>query len=335
MATSLSLKRLKSRANTKSNGPHVFAVIGDEPYFLQHFIPHYRSLGFESFCLYLDRPTQETLRQANSIPEAEIFTSDFPYGKVFGKHSNGALLRWHHILKDTFTEQYFRNQWVLTVDADEFAVLPARFKDIRALCAELDDHNIMHVSAPMVDFYPESLRYRNFDQEKNPFEACCWFDAGPYYRWEQQSVTPLPLYSGVRERITRHLALSFREDWQRIIGPDYAYKPPKMWKVPLVKHGNGVERIMIHEANITPTSEINIALCHFKYYPGIDEKISQAIERSEYYRGALEYRIIDLAIRKMSDFGLVSETRSRIWEGSASLEKAKLLVDSLQKPQAC
>ncbi len=82
---------------------------------------------------------------------------------------------------------------------------------------------------------------------------------------------------------------------------------------------------MIHEASRTPPEEAAVALAHFKFYPGIDAKLQQALERQEYCRGALEYRILKLAFQRMGHTPLSSAT-SRRWRGATSLEQAGLLT---------
>lgn len=307
----------------------LFAVIGDEPYFLPHFLRHYRQLGIDTFTLYLDRPNPQTLQFLENQSDVELLTSDLPFGTNFGKHRNGALIRLHHLLRDQFTEKHFAGRRTLTVDADEFAVLPSNFESIHEFCKTLDEHNLVHSSAPMIDFYPKKLNERDFDPRLTPFEKCSYFDKGPYYFWEPPALSPKPVYSGIRERITRHLALNHPDEWQQVIGPDYAYKPPKIWKVPLLKHGCGVERILTHEASQTPSAHINLALAHFKYHPGVDKKVSQAIGRAEYYRGALEYKIMNLAFQRMGDLDLTQDPHCRTWQGPASLERAELLINKL------
>lgn len=319
----LPLRWLRRSPEPAKGAVGLFAVLGDEPYFIPHFLPHYRSLGIEHFTLYLDRPTEATLDALSDQRDVALLTSDVPYGRSLGRHANGAQYRFHHLLRDRFTDRLFAGRWGLTVDADEFLVLPSGFDSLADFCAALDSRGLVHCSAPMVDFYPERLKDRGFDHALAPFEGCPWFDAGPYYRWQPPALTPSLSHSGVRERITRQLARSCPEEWQAVVGPGYAYAPPKCWKVPLIRHGHGVRRVMIHESSVTPPADVAVALAHFKFYPGIDAKVEQALERQEYYRGALEYRILDLAFRRLADVALRCDS-SRRWQGPQSLQQAGL-----------
>ena len=321
----LALRWLRRLPQPGAGSTALFAVVGDEPYFLPHFLNHYRSLGIEAFTLYLDRPKESTLDLLLAQPDVALMTSPTPFGHAMGRHPNGAQYRFHHLLRDQLTERLFAGRWALTVDADEFLVLPSGYDTVSQFCSALEQRGVVHCSAPMVDFYPERLAQRNFDPSLSPFEACPWFDEGPYYQWEAPNLVPNIITSGVRERITRHLAAGWPGEWQAVVGPNYAYAPPKCWKVPLIRHGHGVRRVMIHEATITPPADVCAALAHFKFYPGIDTKMEQALERQEYYRGALEYRILEFAFRQIAEVSLQGST-SKLWQGARSLEQAKLLL---------
>ncbi len=113
------------------------------------------------------------------------------------------------------------------MDADEFLVLPSGYSSLAHFCAALERLNLVHCSAPMVDFYPEKLALRNFNSALSPFEGCPWFDQGPYYRWQPPALEPRLIYSGVRERITDRLAAEWPEEWMSVVGANYAYAPPK------------------------------------------------------------------------------------------------------------
>lgn len=315
------LRRLPEPA---PRGIQLFAVVGDESYFLPHFLSHYRALGVDRFTLYLDRPTAETLDLLQAQPDVSLLTSDLPFGKPLWRHASGIQYRFHHLLRDRLTDQLFAGRWALTVDADEFVILPERYSTLVEFCAALERCGLVHCSAPMVDFHPECLAGRWFDPTLSPFEGCPWFDPGPYYQWQPPALVPRLLHSGVRERITRQLAEVWPEEWQAIVGRNYPYAPPKCWKVPLIRHGHGVSRVCIHEATQTPPADAGVVLAHFKFYPGIDAKLEQALERREYYRGALEYRILSLAFRRLADVDLLCE-RSQRWQGPRSLEAAGLL----------
>lgn len=321
---SLALRWLRRLPQPGAGSVALFAVVGDEPYFLPHFLNHYRALGIEQFTLYLDRPSETTLALLHAQPDVALLSSDIPFGRPLGRHANGAQYRFHHLLRDQLTDQLFAGRWALTVDADEFLVLPSGYPTLAAFCTALDRRGLVHCSAPMVDFYPERLIQRGFDPTLSPFDGCPWFDQGPYYRWQAPALEPQPLHSGVRERISRQLAQNWPEEWQAVVGANYTYKSAKCWKVPLIHHGHGVSRVVIHEATRTPPAEVGVALSHFKYYPGIDAKVQQALARQEYYRGALEYRILELSFRRLANASLLCD-RSQHWQGPVSLEAAGLL----------
>ena len=74
----------------------VFSVVGNEPYFVPHFLKHYRKLGASRFISYLDRPSENLYQYVINQPDVTAFTSKMSFGTVMGKYSYGALFRWHH-----------------------------------------------------------------------------------------------------------------------------------------------------------------------------------------------------------------------------------------------
>ena len=309
-------------------GCKVFSVVGNEPYFVPHFLKHYRKLGVSKFIFYLDKPSKGLCQYIRQQPDITAFTSKIPFGTVFGKHKSGALWRWHHLLHDELTELLLAKQWALSVDIDEFAVIPSQFFSLWEYCQFLDELNIVHVGAPMIELYPDTLaKLDNMAPSISPFDACKYFDCGPYYKWSDQQLSPEPIYSGIRQRLFEKIRRLYPDQFVEIVSPGYHYQSPKMWKVPLLKHGYGVKRSLKHEATSPPILSQGLALMHFRFFPGIKEKVADAIKQSQYYRNSMEYKLLDLALQKVADDHLSSHERARIFQGAASLVDAQLLTD--------
>ena len=305
----------------------VFSVVGDDPYFVPHFLEHYRSLGVLRFVFYLDRPTKKLCQYVFNQPDVMAFTSKVPFGTPFGRYVDGAVFRWHHLLNDFLTEKLFAKKWALSVDIDEFAVLPSQFSTINQLCDYLDALSVVHVGAPMVEFYSESLGLlAPMDSRVDPFAACQFFDRGPYYEWSLDQQSPKPIYAGIRQRLFEKVQSQYPENFKNIVSADYCYQPPKMWKVPLLKHGLGVRRIMKHEASSPPSLQQGLALAHFKFFPGFMHKVADAIRQSQYYHNSLEYKLMNLAFEKCADDCLSNDLRTCVYQGPESLVEAHLLM---------
>jgi hypothetical protein len=306
----------------------VFSVVGDEPYFVPYFLDHYRNLGVTQFVFYLDRQSDELRRYIVDQPDVTAFTSSIAYATVFGKYSNGAFFRFHHLLNDVLTEKIFAKRWALSVDIDEFAILSSRFSTLDEYCSYLDGLSVVHVGAPMVETYPKMLSELDVcGSQVDPFSACKFFDIGPYYSWSDR-LSPDCLHAGIRQRLFEKVQRLFPQEFEKIIAPGNLYRPPKMWKVPLLKHGYGVRRIMKHEATSSPSIPQGLALMHFKFFPGYQSKVADAIVSSQYYRNSLEYRLLNLAHDKLSDCSLIDDSYTQLYQGSESLVAAKLLSES-------
>ena len=307
----------------------VFSVVGNEPYFVPHFLKHYRKLGASRFIFYLDRPSEDLYQYVINQPDVTAFTSKMSFGTVMGKYSNGALFRWHHLLNDMLTERLFSKKWALSVDVDEFAVLPSRFSTLDHYCHYLDGLDVVHVGAPMIEFYSETLaQLDHLDSSVDPFSACQYFDCGPYYEWSPDQQSPKPIYAGIRQRLFEKVQSQYPEHFEQIVSAGYRYQPPKMWKVPLLKHGQGVKRIMKHEATRPPSIPQGLALVHFKFFPGFIHKVVDAIQQSQYYRNSMEYKLIHLALQKFPDYCLTGDRRTCVYEGPDTLVEARLLINN-------
>jgi len=312
------------KVQASGDGCVVFSIVQNESYFMPHFFQHYRALGIDRFLIYDDSSSDGTLEFLLAQKDCTVIGSQRAFGDVCGVQSNGVPKRYVHLLKELVPTKFFPGEWVLTVDADEFVVLPPGLDSLSQLTSLLEQREQYHALAPMVDFYPETLNARNFARDISPFNACPYFDEGPLYFWESGKIAPERLWRGVRGRILNSLN---RLD-PRVTEQIYGYRNPKWWtkcwKIPLIKNGHGVFRVGDHEINIPPCTSLAVALAHFKFYPGLDDKIAVAISRGQYYKGSEEYRFLDAAIKQLGGQTLLSnETRKFL--GADSLVAAKLL----------
>jgi hypothetical protein len=315
----LNLTMVKS-ANLRPHGPVVFSVMRDEDYFLPFFFDHYRKLGVDGFLIYDDRSGAPTLDFLNAQPDCAIVRSEHAFGDSFTPEGEVYDRRLPHVLKESVPEGLLRDRWVLTVDADEFLVLPSEFRDLPQLIETLERLGRPYLTAPMVDFYGETLAARNYPRDLNPFDANPYFDCGPYYFWNGDP-TPTPLNGGVRHKLLRRLFQAHPKLMSQIHG---LWDPMIVWKSPLLKHGVGVVRSGDHRLNIAPSPGVEGVLAHFKFYPDLDAKIAMALKERQYVSGSLQYRILKTAIDLMGEESLVTWETCR-YEGPASLEAAQLM----------
>ncbi|HUZ13908.1 MAG TPA: glycosyltransferase family 2 protein [Caulobacteraceae bacterium] len=321
-AGEIELQLLKQAARWP-RGPVVFCVQRDEHYFLPHFFAHYRRLGVDGFLVYDDSSDAQALAFLMRQPDCAVLRSQRQFGEIVGREPSGEPLRLGTAVKMRMPEELLAGRWVLTVDADEFLVLPSGVADLPQLIERLERAGQPYLTAPMVDFYGETLGHRRYGRDLDPFAGNPFFDAGPYYRWNDTIAPDRTLGGGVRLRLLAMLAKA-RPDLVAGIYGDHPIAPAKSWKAPLLKHGCGVVRHNDHELSVAPRPHFTAALAHFKFYPDLDDKIEQALARRQYYNGSMEYAFLKAATETLGRESLIA-AQTRRYDGAASLEAAGLL----------
>ena len=305
---------------TKSN-LSVFMMMRNEDYFLPHIFDHYRNMDVDHFVVYDDRSgsiTRDFLAQQN---DCTVIYSDKKYHDSFGVKPDGSPRRLSSFLKEQVPRHMLSGRWVLTVDADEFLVLPPGVKSLPRFTKILDSAGRSYSSAPMVDFYGLTLNSHSYDPAINPFVANPYFDVGPYFEWAGE-VRPRTRQAGIRARLMTMLYSDHKERLEAIYGGTPKLATP--WKVPLIKEGGEVRRVGDHDLNLAPDGALNCALAHFKFYPGLTTKIETALSEGQYYNGSVEYRFLEMTLEILGDKELISgETRR--FSGSQSLVDANLI----------
>jgi hypothetical protein len=307
----------------ETDGLALFAMVRDEDYLLPFFFDHYRKLGIERFVIYDDRSTGFTADFLRAQPDCAILTSSHHYAEVMGSDRFGRPQRFHEALKEKVPERLFPDQWVLSVDADEFLVMPSRFGDLHAFIEHLDSIGQPYATAPMVDFYGETLSARNYDPSVDPFTANPYFDVGSYYYWTG-ALYPAVFGAGLRHRLLRMLCEREVERVNAIYG-DSIPSSPSCWKAPLLKSGGGVRRISTHEIDPPPRGTVSAAIAHFKFHPDLDAKAARALKEGQYFSGSAEYSVLEAAIAAFDEESLIGP-ETRRFEGPESLEAAGLIT---------
>jgi len=321
MPKSIKIQVIK-RATLSKGGPVLFAIVRNESYFLPFFFPHYRSLGVENFLIYDDNSDDATLDFLHAQPDCLVIGSNRNFGDTFGTDANNVPRRLGAYLKESLPEQLFRGRWVLTVDADEFLILPPGCADLVKLTGILDGIGQPYVTAPMVDFYAETLDDRNYSRTVSPFAANPHFDVGPYYVWQGGVVPSRPagVPGGVHLRLLRMLRERHPEQISLIYG-NHPVTIPRSWKVPLLKHGFGITRINDHEISVPPSSDLAAVLAHFKFHPELDAKIERALKEGQYYNRSMQYLFLQAVTQLLGRERLVTGATRR-FAGAPSLEQA-------------
>lgn len=303
----------------------VFSVMRNETYFLPFFLRYYRGIGIRQFWIYADRCNTETHEYLESQLDVTVLTGNLSFGETFDIDPRNRPRRLIHYLRD-LAQQWLPDRWVLAVDADEFFILPPPAKTIGELIEALERSKQDFCFTPMVEFYPPTLAMRNYDSRLDPFAANRLFDCGPYHQFDLERGKVRHLknkVTGVRARLFQYMMQSYPTEIEAIYDGSQQ-TPPGNYKVPLIRHGAGIVRAGSHGINKPLNLNLSAALAHFKFHPGLDEKIDLALSEKQYYRKSEEYRFLKLVIEKVPDFDLTSEL-SRTYSGPQSLVDSKLL----------
>jgi hypothetical protein len=314
------------RRSPFNEGFPVFSVMRNEDYFLPHFLAHYRSIGAGHFVIYADRCDERFMSVLERQKDVSILLSNgVSFGEEVGVQKNGLPKRWATLLRERASNRLFRGRWHLTVDADEFLILPPGFKTLQEYTAILDDRGRSYAFAPMVDFHPRKLALRNHGADVAPFAVSHYFDAGPYHSYSPGKGISESRRKGIRRRLAAHLQKHFPEEMAKIYGTSSVMSLMAMnFKFPLLRCGAGQSRVGDHFVERMDRLNHGCALAHFKFYPGLDQKVATALAEGQYFRGSLEYKFIDLAIRKLNNADLLCQSSVNYRE-PADLVSAKLI----------
>lgn len=300
------------------DGPVLFTMMRNERHLAPFFFDHYRALGVQTFLVYDDHSDDGSTDFLLAQDDCTVLGADagfnerMPSGQAFQHH-----------LRNAVPGGLETGRWVLSVDADEFLLLPPGMAQLAELYAWLDRRQDHCVLASMVDFYPRRLRDRHADPERSPFDRCPWFDADRgFVRQPDGRIDKTA--GGVRWRLQ---ALLRERDpaAHAAIYKGRGYQMAALWKTPLVRTGAGVVRVSSHSVNVTPPPDVELALAHFKFGPDLDGRIADALARRNYYLGSIEYRFLDAVLRRFEDEDLLC-ARSRRYQGAASLAEAGFIV---------
>jgi hypothetical protein len=299
----------------------VFAVVRNEMYFLPHFLRHYRDLGVREFWFLDDRSTDGTRDFLLAQPDCGTIEANLAFGDRVGH------LRFGEATKTLVPRALLQGRWVLTVDADEFLLLPQAFASIDVLVAALERAGLKVARASMIDFFPDTLRaLSDASQDSNPFALCPNFDAWETLDWPDGARAPrnMSLHDGVRPRMFARLLETTTE--LRMLSQSYKF--PSMFKVPLLYWEARTEMYSPHHSSASPSDRIQLALAHFKFYPGYTARIADALRTKAYWQESIEYRFLDVAARELLDWPL-SGPRSRRFNSPRDAEEAGLVFSHI------
>lgn len=307
------------RPNSSDNKLVVFAIVKDEMYFLPHFLAHYRRLGAKEFWFLDDNSTDGTREFIAQTPDCGLLLSNYTFSdQVQGR-------RFVVALRNAVPEKLFLNRWVLTVDADEFLIMPPEFTSLEQLLTRMEANKLSLSRALMVDFYPRKLSdLDGVSYGQSPFMLSQYFDTLSSLRWEDGEPAPQELSYGDSVRPRMFLELQRRGKDLK----DSSYRVANLNKVPLIYWQEGTNMVSVHRCNRGASAKIQLALAHFKFYPGYLGKIQQALRTKAYWNGSIEYQFLAMAASELADWQLTTSGSKR-FVNPESMEKADVIWSRL------
>ena len=112
------------RKGKETSGVALFAMLRNEIYFLPHWLQHYRDLGIKEFLLFDDRSDDGSREYLLSQDDCTLFQGNHAWGDVIRGIPFSFYIR-HMICR-----KLGKHRWLLSVDADEFLVLPSQFESV-------------------------------------------------------------------------------------------------------------------------------------------------------------------------------------------------------------
>lgn len=320
----LDLRIIKKPAASRPGSVALFAVVRNEMYFLPHLLSHYRGLGVQEFWFLDDRSTDGTRDYLAAQPDCGLVKSNLGFADMVGSR------RFPVAVKTAVPRALLQGRWVLTVDADEFVVLPTEYASVTELTAAMDRHGLRIARALMVDFFPESLQaLDDAAPDAQPFALCPLFDKWSALEWPdgEDNVSRISVGDAVRPRMLARLN-ELGVDLGELMA---TYRTANVNKVPLLHWDKDTMMMSSHRSNVKSSDRVQLTLAHFKFYPGYRQRIDEALARNSHFQKSVEYRFLDVATRELRDWPLAG-AQSRRYHSPADLAEAGLVYARLGPP---
>jgi hypothetical protein len=275
--------------------PIVISVVKNEFDRLAEFLCHYRSLGIERFAFIDNGSTDGTLEYLAAQPDVDLYARTGSFDWML---KQGWVSR--------VIDGYGYDRWYVYADADEHIVFdgcPAMaFPD---LTDRMEILGLRRVRGFLIDMYADGrLIDGHYDAGKPLLDAFPWFDRDSYTEARYPEI--ISVKGGPR---------------RRVFGPADARFNPEMTKYPLFKTSPG--EFMVNPHHLWPWDENFLSprflgILHFKFLPGILDRIRDAIARKNYWDDSFEYRCYLSIMEAKPDISLWNEHSER-FEGAAQL----------------
>lgn len=242
----------------------VVAAMRNEAELLQAFLKHYRRLGAQRFILIDNGSQDASLAIAEQESDVLIIHTRESY------RASRAGLEW----TTAICRSFLVGHWVLTLDIDEFLMLPPKYRGLQDLLRFMDAEGATAFFCILLDVYPEHYNGSCRSDAEADFDGLInsgkWmFDSDSYFLRRAKHWPPIAVVGGPRKRV-------FFPDRK----PSSAGGPSAR-KVPLVKWGPRTRYLFSTHALAPERLHVETGvLIHYKLRGGFSDR-----SRAELLRG--------------------------------------------------
>jgi len=299
------------------------AVMRDEMFLLPAFFDHYRNIGVQQFIILDDGSVDGTHEFLRSQPDCVLLAATLKFGDpVTAELPDGSIFRERAdpLLKCAIARMFCSGKYALSVDADEFLILPNDIPDLETAFSALGQAGVRCVAANMVEFYPAFFSDMDGDASPRSFDDLTslysYFDAAPLLeqREEEQPTT-------IRGSVTHRLFYAERKTMFQgfrdlLMKPREKPKRPKLLRVekfPIVKWGDDVWFVGNHATNVESSAKVLLALAHFKFTHDFVPRARRAVQWNAHAGQAAKYRsyVAKLETMRTNNTRLLSRQSAR------------------------
>lgn len=288
-----------SRATSAStlNEPTLISVVKDEIDRLHDFLRHYRAAGICRFSIIDNGSTDGTVDFLKAQADVDLFTANRPFTWQ-RKHG------W--IFLAMMMSGRNENTWFMYADADEHIVFTGmESRTFGELARQMDRKGISRVRGVLLDMYPNGplLQSRYLSQD-NLITSYPYFDRDGYIEEKYREIVSRK--GGPRKRAFGHVDRAFRPELTkyplfRLAGNDVFANPHHVWP---------------YDGNFT--SPCYLGILHFKFLPGLVDRVNQAVAQKTYWDNSIEYRCYQRVLSEQPNLSLHGPVSAR-YESPRSL----------------
>ncbi|MBP0495699.1 glycosyltransferase family 2 protein [Pararoseomonas indoligenes] len=266
----------------------VFCQLRNERPIVESFLAHYRRGGIEAFSIVDNGSDDGTFEFLQAQPDVELFSTreDFRRARAGNDWINPLIGR-----------SEFAETLCLRVDADEHLVFPFyEERSFGALWTFMKQEGAEAISGRMLDMFPETLRM--LDDPEGGMASCRYFD--PF-------CIPVPIVDCPYVRYTGGTRTRLLDGKFQSIG-----------KVSGIRGGGSIDYISAsHSCSPAKVSTLDIALLHYKFYPGFLQKIERVLQEKQHATASQEYAHYNTLAERVDEY--LPGPGSMIFEGTPTL----------------